>query len=130
MYGLCEECEKLNTGHLWCQSCNAKRFLQNFNNWTSGNNVIDEFIQNAQLKARNYWNVLEWIEYDKFENVEYLTWRRFGTHKAIWKDGYIYCWHSKNNQWERYREHYKKGQSVTLKCLHDLQNITLEFQKK
>src|SRR4051812_18002720 len=34
MYGLCEECDQLNTGHLWCQSCNAKCFLQNFNKWT------------------------------------------------------------------------------------------------
>src|SRR4051794_14243116 len=53
-HGLCNECKQPNTdsntdsNHLevtWCQSCNAKRFQQNFKNWTSGNHDIDEFIQ-------------------------------------------------------------------------------------
>ena len=33
-YGLCKECKQPNTGsyysYKWCQSCNAKRFQQNF----------------------------------------------------------------------------------------------------
>ena len=65
-YGLCKECKQPNTNYNWCQSCNAKHFQQNFQNWTSGNNNTDEFIQNAQLKAKNYWNSLEWIDYDRF----------------------------------------------------------------
>ena len=53
-YGLCKECKQPNTssdiyGNHWCQSCNAKRFQQNFQNWTSGNYDIDEFIQKLQL---------------------------------------------------------------------------------
>ena len=130
-YDVCEECEQPNTGFLWCQSCNVQHFQQNFKNWTSKNRDIDEYIQNSQLKAKCYEDlvleVLEWIEYDKFENVEYLA---ESVYKAIWKDGHIWYWDSKNNQWERYREHYKKGQPVSLKCLHDLQNITLEFSKE
>ena len=130
-YDVCEECEQPNTGFLWCQSCYAQRFQQNFKNWTSENHDIDEYIQNSQLKAKSYEEALEWIEYDKFENAAYLAESKFGTvYRAIWKDGYIYCWDSKNNQWERYREHYKKGQPVSLKCLHDLQNITFEFLKE
>jgi hypothetical protein len=39
-YGLCKECKQG-----WCQSCNSKHFQQNFENWTSGNRDIDEFIQ-------------------------------------------------------------------------------------
>ena len=93
-HGLCEECKQPNTGHIyiyilygWCQSCNAKRFQQNFKNWTSGNHDIDEYIQNSQLKAKCHEEVLEWIEYDKFENVEYLAKGGFGTtFKAIWED--------------------------------------------
>src|SRR5688572_22357196 len=60
-HGLCKECKQPYTGHYinyiyygWCQSCNTKHFQQNFQNWTSGNHDIDEFIQKAQLKARNY----------------------------------------------------------------------------
>src|SRR5436305_11486434 len=69
-YGLCKECNQPNTGkcysngwHGWCQPCNAKRFQQNFQNWTSGNHNIDEFIQKTQLKARNWKEALEWVEY-------------------------------------------------------------------
>ena len=39
-----KECYQINTGINWCQICNSKRFQQNFNNWTSGNNNIDKFI--------------------------------------------------------------------------------------
>jgi len=127
-YGVCEECGQPNTGFFWCQSCNVQHFQQNFKNWTSEDHNIDEFIQISQLKAKCCEEVLELIEYNKFENVEYLA---ESVYKAIWKDGYIWYWDSKNNQWERYREYYKKGQPVALKCLHDLQNInSFEFLKE
>src|ERR1043166_5548673 len=88
---VCEECRQPNTDFFWCLSCNAQHFQQNFKNWTSENHDIDEFIQNSQLKAKCYKEVLEWIEYDKFENAEYLSEDKSGTvYKAIWKDGYIY----------------------------------------
>src|SRR4051794_10797139 len=64
-FGLCEICKQPNTGDYWCQSCNSKHFQQNFQNWTSGNHDIDEFIQKAQLKAKYPREVLEWIEYDR-----------------------------------------------------------------
>src|SRR4051812_33414777 len=46
-YGKCIECKQINTGRNWCQSCNSKRFQQNFINWTSGNDDVDNFIQNT-----------------------------------------------------------------------------------
>lgn len=42
-----------NTSNNWCQNCNSKRFQNYFDKWTSGNICIDKFIQEAQLKARN-----------------------------------------------------------------------------
>src|SRR5437764_2088153 len=95
---------------MWCQSCN---------DWTSGNHDIDEFIQNSQLKAKCCEEVLEWIEYDKFKNVEYLA---KGAHKAIWKDGYIYWWYY--DQWKRFQ-----GCSVTLKCFSS-QDIAVELSRE
>src|SRR4051794_5874749 len=76
--GLCKECKQLNTGSNWCQSCNGKHFQQNFKNWSSGNNEINKFIQKTQLEAKTYEEVLEWIEYDRFENVEHLAEGGFG----------------------------------------------------
>ena len=55
--GICEECNQPNTDYKWCNSCNAKRFQQNFQNWTSGNDDIDKFIQLTQLSATN------WVKY-------------------------------------------------------------------
>ena len=50
-YGICGECDEPGTGDRWCQPCNAKRFEENFKNWTSGNKDIDELIQQSQLNA-------------------------------------------------------------------------------
>src|SRR5204863_7495500 len=87
---------------------------------------VDEFNQKMQLKAKKYSECLEWIEYDKFENVEYLAKGGFGTtYKAIWKDGFIMSWNSENNQWKREGE-----TKVALKSLHNSQDITIEFLKE
>jgi serine/threonine protein kinase len=132
-YGLCKECKQPNTGIDWCQPCYSKRFQQNFKNWTSGNNEVDKFIQKVQLKAKDYREILEWIEYDRFENVEYLAKGGFGTvHKAIWKDGYIDKWDSENNQWKRSKVWSVSYENfpVVLKCLHNSQDITSDFLRE
>src|ERR1044072_9633171 len=98
-YGFCEQCMQPYTNYdAWShQSCNARRFQQNFYNWTSGNNDIDEFIQNAQIVAESNEEVFEWIEYDRFENIEHLGKGEFGPiYKANWKDGCIRSWDSHN----------------------------------
>jgi hypothetical protein len=127
--GLCELCKQPKTSFYWCRSCNSK----NFKNWTSGNNEVDKFIQKAQLKAKYFREILEWIEYDRFENVKYLAKGGFGTiYKAIWKDGYISKWDSENNQWERSKcwdEDYGNF-PVVLKCLHNSRDITAKFLKE
>ena len=122
-YGLCKKCKQPNTYHVWCQSCNAKHFQQNFENWTSGNSKVDKLIQESQLNAKNSYEKLEWIEYDRFENIEYITKGGFGkVYKAIWKDGYILNWDYETNQWKRY-----KNKLVALKSLNNSKDITWEF---
>ena len=130
-YGLCNEC-KQPKGYNWCQLCSAKHFQQNFKNWTSGNSDVDKFIQKAQLRAKGQHDVLEWIDYDRFENIEYLAEGGFGTvYKAIWKDGPIIYLDSENNQWKRektYRDF--ANYPVALKCLHNSQDITTGFLRE
>ena len=122
-YGLCEECSQPNTGRSWCQSCNSKHFQQDFNKWTSGNKEIDEFIQKFQLNATCWEEVLEWIPYEKFSDIEYLAKGGFGTvHKANWIDGYINRWDTSQNTWDR------SGYiDIVLKSLNNSQNITTDF---
>ncbi|CAB5363007.1 unnamed protein product [Rhizophagus irregularis] len=70
--------------------------------------------------------IIEWIDYNKFENAEYLAKGGFGiTFKAVWKNGPILYWDCNNNQWKR------KGQKkVALKYLHNSQDITVDFLKE
>ena len=83
----------------------------------------------TQLEAKSSSKILEWIEYDRFENIEYLAKGGFGTtYKATWKDGLIQYWDSENNQWKRITLDYEK--EVALKCLDKSQDITDEFLKE
>ena len=142
---LCLDCNQPNIVPYWCNNCNSKQFRQNFNKWTSGNSLIDNFIQDAQLKARNYHEVLEWIPYDRFRNIEILDKGGFSTiYKAIWLDGSISKWDKDKNQWHRYfykledknyqiakqvgvasplNENEKTGRRVALKSLNNSSNI-------
>ncbi|CAB4421948.1 unnamed protein product [Rhizophagus irregularis] len=55
-------------------------FKQNFKNWTSGNNNIDKFIQDNQLSTHEFYelnNVLEWIPYDRFYDIKYISKNEF-----------------------------------------------------
>jgi len=62
-------------------------FQQDFFNWTSGNKFIDKFIQEPQLNAKVTNQILEWIPYNKFKNIEYLDKGGFSVvYKAIWLD--------------------------------------------
>ncbi|CAB4393841.1 unnamed protein product [Rhizophagus irregularis] len=85
-YGICGECKEPGTGWKWCQPCNAKRFKDNFKNWTSGNKDIDEFIQQSQLNAVHHKKYLEWIPFGKFQNINYIAKGGF-VHKDFHSEG-------------------------------------------
>ena len=124
-----ELCPKCNTNiNYWCQQCNAKRFQQDFPNWTSGNKSIDNFIQEIQLNARNKHEVLEWIPYNRLANIKYLAKGGFSTvYKAIWLDGYVNKWDYDKKQWNRWISDSIKGYSVVIKGLNNSSNINEEF---
>ena len=125
-HGLCKKCSQPNTGYYWCQSCNSIHFQNDFNKWTSGNKEIDKFIQEFQLNATRYEEVLEWIPYKKFKNIEYLAKGGFGTvHKAELIDGYIMNWNISQNKWNR-----SGNANIVLKCLNDSQGLTTDFLKE
>jgi hypothetical protein len=124
MMVLYNECKKCN------HACNAIYFQQNFENWTSGNDDIDKFIQDTQLLAHSndygvFKKVLEWIPYDRFYNIKYVAKGGFGkVYRANWIDGYIINW--KSGCWNRYNE----NMYVALKSLNNSKNVTLEFMNE
>ncbi|RHZ84242.1 hypothetical protein Glove_84g16 [Diversispora epigaea] len=101
---MCPECnQKLDKYSPWCKPCNSKHFQNDFNKWTSGNDKIDRFIQDAQLNANHGWDVIEWIPYERFKDVKQIGKGGFGTiHYARWIDGLINRRDYENQQWERY----------------------------
>ena len=115
---ICEKCH---------QVCYAIHFQQNFAIWTSGNNDIDKFIQDAQLLMHNRYDIkyaIEWIPYDRFHNIKYIAKGGFGkVYSANWIDGCVDEWDYENQNWRR------KDQNmyVALKSLNNSKNITIEF---
>ena len=123
IYGICGEYDEPGTGYYWC-SYNAKRFKGNFKNWTSGNKSIDDFIQQAQLNAVHFARFLEWIPFEKFQNVTYITKGGFGKiYSADWLEGLIWYWDIENQKWRRY-----SNKKVALKkSLDNSSDITSDF---
>ncbi|CAB4431329.1 unnamed protein product [Rhizophagus irregularis] len=122
-YGICGECNEPGTGEDWCQPCNAKRLKDNFKNWTSGNKNIDEFIQQSQLNAVHYKKYFEWIPFENFKDIVYITRGGFGKiYSAEWPEGYIEYWDIKNQKWKRISDI-----KIALKSLDNSSSISAEF---
>jgi hypothetical protein len=92
-------------------------------NWTSGSDIIDDFIQKKQLEVIDYNNIVfEWIPYSQFNEIEKTGKNNLITvYSAVWKDGPLY----KKNMWNTSytRDSNKK---VALKCLYNSKN-SVEF---
>ncbi|POG79375.1 hypothetical protein GLOIN_2v1527224, partial [Rhizophagus irregularis DAOM 181602=DAOM 197198] len=120
---LCNECKQPYTDYQWCQQCNTRRFQQDFSKWTSKNEFIDRFIQEAQSNAKNSYEVLEWIPYNKLSSIDYYDKGGFSEiHKAIWLDGPIYSWNFKKQQWNREIDY-----EVILKILNNSSSLNSKF---
>ena len=65
--------------------------------------------------------VFEWIPYSQFDNIEKINKGDYATiYSAIWKDGPL-VYDYRNMKYKR-----NSNRKVTLKCLHDSQNVTLD----
>jgi hypothetical protein len=117
----CEACIEKYTDIIikWCKSCQIDYLRKNFTNW-SGNEKINEFIKEMQLKINNPNDmVFEWIPYNQFKIIKVIGKGGFATvYLAKWKNGPL-----------RYDKEWKRGsyKKVALKCLDKSQNKTAEF---
>ena len=85
-YGTCPDCKAPNTGLAWCNKCDPGKFLKEGK--TSGNPEIDKLIHESQLKTWDYFNNLEWIPYDRFQDIESIGEGGFANiYSATWLDG-------------------------------------------
>ncbi|RHZ80188.1 hypothetical protein Glove_139g388 [Diversispora epigaea] len=69
-----------------CPECNQEFTF--FDTCKPGNETIDKFIQDAQLSANVQWKVIEWIPYNKFQDIKEIAKGGFGTiYHAKWIRG-------------------------------------------
>jgi hypothetical protein len=122
----CEKCGELYGNDYdydydkWCKSCNINHLKGNFTNWTSGDEKIDNFIQNKQLNIKASGDLIfEWIPYNELTEIKEMG--KGGFSVAIWKKGPL---NYGTTIKALFRKSYKK---VVLKHLYNLQNLTDEF---
>ncbi|GES83220.1 kinase-like domain-containing protein [Rhizophagus clarus] len=107
-----------------------KYLKSNSTNWTSGNEEIDNFIQEMQLKIGYHDDdiIFEWIPYNQFYDIKEVSKNGFITiYSVIWRDGPLY-WDKQNNKYTRV-----PNKNVALKRLHNSQyliNFLIDEAKK
>ena len=125
MSGQCKKCGERYTNVIyeWCKPCQIDNLKGNFTNWTSGNEKVDNFIQEMQLKIKYRSDIIfEWIPYNQFEAIKEIGKGGFATvYSAIWKDGPL-CYDKNKKELKRVSD-----RKVALKCLYNSQSITDEF---
>jgi hypothetical protein len=107
---------------LFCEYCVRNYLKENFLNWTSGNNDIDNLIQECQMKTFIPEKIAEWIPYGNFRNIKYLTKGGISEiYTADWINGAYIEWDSKERKLIRFGE---RGltQTVILKKLENVEN--------
>ena len=111
----CEKCGKVYTNihREWCKPCQINNLKGNFTNWTSGNEKIDNFIQEMQIMEYSH-RIFEWIPYNQFNDIKEIGKGTSPTkiYSAIWKNGTLrYAWFSSyKKRWIR-----KPNKEVVLK---------------
>src|SRR4051794_35689536 len=89
----CEECgvKYTNVHQKWCKLCQINNLRKTFTNWTSGNEKIDDFIQEKQLKIKGYRSIIfEWIPYNQFNDIKESSKNDLATIcSAMLKDGLL-----------------------------------------
>ena len=102
----------------------VQSYTINLTNWISGNEKIDDFIQEMQLKFNDQDDmiVFEWIPYNQFNEIKETGKNDIITvYSAIWNVGPLCCINY-------FSKHIRQpNKRVALKCIHNSQNITNEF---
>src|SRR6266542_5659578 len=87
----CNKCRLTRYSDRFCENCISLHLQELFNTWTSGNDIIDNFIQNCQKLTSLPGYIMEWIPFDQFRDVKYLTKGGFGSiYTAAWTRGNIF----------------------------------------
>src|SRR5437764_3567719 len=70
---ICENCQDECLATLYCEHCIRNYLVANFSKWTSGNDDIDNLIQQCQMETCSPDMIIEWIPYNNLQSIKYLT---------------------------------------------------------
>src|SRR5688572_21747524 len=114
-----------NRDKIKCIQCNRIRKSSDENNKIccfcnlSGNKLVDDFIRSLNLKTYQISDMMEFVPYDKFKDIEFNI--KVYSYEATWIDGCIWYWDNWNDKFIR-----RGPMQVVLKRLNNSDNITFE----
>ena len=86
----CKKCKSTRYSNRFCENCISLHLQRLFNTWSSGNEIVDNFIQRCQMMSSLPAQIIEWIPYNQFFYVKKLTEGGFSTiYTAEWRRGNI-----------------------------------------
>ncbi|GES73535.1 kinase-like domain-containing protein [Rhizophagus clarus] len=119
----CENCDEKYTNLCkWCRTCLINILKKNSINWTSGNEKIDELIQEMQSRIDTYKDIIfDWIPYNRLNIIKETNKGSFITYIAIWIDGPL--------NYDMFKERYvsEGDKQVALRSLYDSHKNINEF---
>ena len=126
--GELKECNKCKLGRYsdrFCENCICLHLQKLFDTWSSGNSIIDNFIQECQKLSSLPTQIMEWIPFDQFNEVKYLTKGGFGSiYTAMWSRGCILDYDENKKEFT-----YLGSQSVALKLLNNSNEPGKQIEK-
>ncbi|RHZ72512.1 hypothetical protein Glove_242g109 [Diversispora epigaea] len=129
----CPECEqRLADNSWWCKPCQRRNFEENFDNWTSGDKHINDFIKKTQMEAEECDQYIEWISFDDFINVVKADHSEVGIlFTANWSKGPLDIWDPVEGQYVAKRNLVKVGlQSLGKKPDLFLKELKLHYHAR
>jgi hypothetical protein len=120
---ICKLCKQKCLATLYCEYCVRNYLKKKFSNWTSGNNDVDNLIQQCQIESLKPDNIIEWIPYYTLQNIKYLTEGGFAViYTAVWIGGKYEEWNSKEQTLKRFGD-----VEVALKKLGNVKSASLKW---
>ena len=107
----------------FCEECISQHLQSLFSTWTSGNEIIDNFIQKCQRISSLPEFILEWVPFEQFYDVTKLTEGGFSSiYSAIWTRGYICDYNENKMEFISFNNQY-----IVLKSLNNSSNPGKSF---
>lgn len=124
----CNICKRDGYTLAYCEHCLRGCLKAQFENWTSGNEILDRAIQGSQIKLPLPLQIMEWIPFEDLKDTQHHTYGGFATiQTATWSKGYIKSFNTETKKFER-RGPWKcilkkllESKSANEKFLHEVQ---------